>query len=433
MPHGPAGALAALPAHATPRLSADEEAYLRKFYDDDSSRRFSYDHFQKTHGQLLAAVAEGWPARQLSQEYGSPDHLTRACFEADVHRFGYTKTQYQVLQLNQLVKDSKNFAGFKAEAAKLLTNLNERTLRTEYDTAKATSVSTANALRAIAEGAGYARYKATQDDKTRPYHASLHNKVFDMSKPGWENFIPPLGWNCRCHIVYEDDRPKVVTTPDEAEQLLSPDEVARLKKDGFLLNRINQKKLFSQKQNYLNGLQDPEQIALKIGKLQYRDQGQPRWADINQATLPKYQLPDKDRQDAINDFQATAENKVKRYTDYAGRPIFQTEKDALKHLKGDYVSSEQNRQKHYFTIADTLTDPDEVYFFDMSVDAQQGNPAGPHAKLTYSYLKFYQDDTVLAAVVEFSPDQPQLLRTWYQVKKDRSIDESRRGLLIHKK
>ena len=172
MPHGPGAALANLPAHLTPRLSADEEAYLRQFYDDDSSRRFSYDYFQRNHSQLLGAVAEGWPAKELRVEYGSPDHLTRANFEADVHRFGYGKTQYQVLQLNQLLKVSKDFAGFKTEAAKLLTNLNERHLKTEFDMAKATSVSTANALRAIAEGAGFARYRATLDSRTRPYHAS---------------------------------------------------------------------------------------------------------------------------------------------------------------------------------------------------------------------------------------------------------------------
>lgn len=434
MPYGPAAALlAAGPAHASPRLSADEKTYLRKFYDDDNSRRFSYDYFKKTHGQLLEAVNEGWPAKKLQAEYGSTDHLTRACFEADVHRFGYGKTQYQVLQLNQLVKDSKDFASFKAEASKLLSNLNERFLRTEFDTAKATSVSTANALRAIADGAAFARYKATQDKRTRPYHASLHNRVFDMSKPGWERFIPPLGWNCRCHIVYEDDHDGPVTTPAEAEDLLTSDEVARLQKDGFLLNRIDKKQLFSQKQNYLNGLQDPEQIALSIGKLKYSDQGQERWANLDKSQLSAYALPDKSKQDVLDDFAATAVNKVKTYTDYAGRPIFQTEKDLLNHLKPKYLASDENRQKHYFTISDTLTEPDEVYFFDKSVDAQQGNPAGPHAKLSYAYLKFYDDDTVLAAVVEFDDDLPQMLRTWYQVKDASRIDEARRGLLIHKK
>jgi SPP1 gp7 family putative phage head morphogenesis protein len=423
VPHGPAGALAALPAHAVPRLSADEEAYLRKFYDDDSSRRFSYDHFQKTHGQLLEAVNEGWPAKDLKPEYSSPDHLTRACFEADVHRFGYTKTQYQVLQLNQLVKDSKDFAGFKAEASKLLTNLNVRNLKAEFDTAKATSVMTANALRAIAEGAGYMRYKATQDDKTRPYHASLHNRVFDMSKPGWENFVPPLGWNCRCHVVFEDDRPKVVTTPDEAEQLLTPDEVARLKKDGFLLNRIDQKKLFSQKQNYLNGLQDPEQVAYQMGRLQYVDQGQQPWANINKSAMSPVNTPTGLKAaDAKKDFDAAAVNDVREYTDYAGRPLFLRKADLDGHLLDKYTRASQNRQGIYFQIEEVVSDPDEVYFSEFR--KKNGD-----TDLSYTYLKFYNDGVLLTAV-EFSEAQPQIIKSWYNVD---APDTRRNGLLIHRK
>ncbi len=378
---------------------------------------------------------EGWAAKELSHEYGAEDHLTRANFEAGVHRFGYDKTVYQTLQLNQLVKDAKDFNAFKTEAGKLLTNLNVRQLQTQFDTAKATANATANVLRAVASGAKFMRHKATQDTKTRPVHAALHNKVWRIDNPRdteWRRFVVPLGFGCRCNDIFEDDYDGEVITNEDAERLIGPDEVVRLTRDGFLQDRVEKKALFTSTQSYLDGLNNPEQVKFKLGQLKYTDQGQQRWKDIDQSKLPAYQLPDKTKQDVLDDFAATAVKKVKRYTDFRGAPIFQGEKDVLKHLRPQYLTTELNRQKHYFTIEDTLSDPDEVYFFDKSVDGDQGKPAGPNARLTYTYLKFYQDDTVLAALVEFDKDLPQSLRTWYQLRAD-DIDRARAGLLIHKK
>ncbi len=324
------------------------------------------------------------------------------------------------------MKDSKNFADFKTEAAKLLTTLNERHLRTEFDTAKATSVGTANALRAIADGAKFMRYKATQDSRTRPYHASLHNQVFDMSQPGWQRLLPPLGWGCRCHVVYEDAANGPVTSYEEAEQKLGPDEVARLTKDGFLLDRVDKKALFSQKQSYLNGLQDPEQIAFKIGKMQASDQGQLPWAQIDKSGFDALDTSTgKTAADARADFVARATNDAASYTDYTGRPLFLPKTNLEEHLLDKYTRASQNRQGIYFQLDDIVSDPDEVYFFDYYKQNQ------PTPVSSYTYLKFYNDD-VLLTVVEFDKELPQTIKTWYKVDKDK-IDSRRKGLLIHKK
>jgi hypothetical protein len=400
---------------------------LRKFYDDDSSRRFSYEYFQKNHGKLLAGVSDGWPAKGLSTEYGSTDHLTRANFEADVHRFGYGKTQYQVLQLNQLVKDSKDFNAFKTEAAKLLTNLNERHLKTEFDTAKATANATANVLRAVADGAKFMRHKATQDTHTRPVHAALHNKVWRIDNPQdteWRRFVVPLGFGCRCHDVFEDEANKAdIITNEDAERLIGPDEVARLTKDGFLLDRVDKKMLFSQKQSYLDGLKDPEQIAYQMGKLQYADQGQEPWANINKSAFKPMNTPTGlSAADAKKDFDSNAVNDVREYTDYTGRPLFLRKTDLETHLLDKYTRASQNRQGIYTQIEEVVSDPDEVYFAEFR--KKNGD-----VDLSYTYLKFY-DDGVLLTAVEFSEAQPQVIKSWYSV----DVPDSRRnGLLIHRK
>ncbi|MFD2787954.1 phage portal protein family protein [Hymenobacter rubripertinctus] len=422
-----------LPAGAAvPTMSAEEDAYLRAFYDNAGSRGWSYDSFRRTHSKLLAGVAEGLPAAGLSVEYGADDHLVRANFEADVHRFGHNKTVFQVLQLNQLLKDSLDFDDFQKQAGKVLANLNERNLRTEYEMAKATSTQTASAMRAVADGAQFMRYKATLDDKTRPFHAALHNRVFSLATDDWRKFVAPLGWNCRCHNIYEDDHDGELTTYEDAIGLLGTDEVTRLTRDGFLIDRIDKKKLFTDRQNYMNGLPDPEQVKFQIGKLKYSEQGQERWKDLTQTNFPAHTLQNKSKQDALDDFEATAMDKVKRYVDHRGMPVFLREKELQTHLKPKYLASDQNRQQLYFDISAVLSDPDEVYFFDKSVDANNGNPAGPNAKLSYLHLKFYQDDVVLGAVVGFDEGTPQSLQTWYQVRPN-LIDEARRGLLVHKK
>ena len=381
-------------------------------------------------------MSEGWPTKELSVDYGSEDHLTRANFEADVHRFGFDKTVAQTLRLNALLKDAKDFNAFKTEAGKVLANLNVRNLQTEFETAKATAVSTANVLRAVASGAKFMRHRATLDDRTRPVHSLLNNKVWRIDNPNdteWRKWVVPLGWKCRCQDLFEDDaNERDIITTAEAEQLVGADEMVRLTRDGFLQDRVDKKALFTSKQSYLNDLEDPEKLNFSIGKLKYTEQGQQRWKDVDKSGFSPYELPDKSRQDAVDDFNKSAVDKVKTYTDYNGAPIFLREKDLLKHLKGQYLNTELSRQKHYFTIADTLADPDEVYFFDRSKDSEQGRPAGDNAQLQYAYLKFYADDVVLTAQVEFDKEQPQIVRTWYLIE-PKDIDQARRGLLVHKK
>ncbi len=404
-----------MPNHATPRLSAGEEEYLRKFYDAAGGRGWNYQTYQKNHSQLLGAVSEGWPAKTVSHTYGDEDHLTRANFEADVHVFGHGKTVAQTLQLNTLLKDAKDFESFKTEASKVLTNFNERNLRTEFDTAKATANATANVLRAVASGAKYMEHRATMDNHTRPVHAALNGKVWRIDDPkdtAWRAWVVPLGWGCRCHDVFTDDaKAGDLISTDDAERLVGPDEMKRLTEDGFLQDRVHKKALFTSRQGYLANLPGGK-IAFPINDLTYLDQAQEPWKQVEKKDLISYKPAAKSDKDALADFAATAKDAIKAFTDYRGAPLFLSEA-GLKTQVATAAGAEQ-----YFNLEKLVAAPDEVYF-SMAGD-----------ELTNTYLKFYADDTVLSVEVAYSKDLPQTLQSWRKLPAGK-IDAARRGLLIH--
>lgn len=46
----------------------------------------------------------------------------------------------------------------------------------------------------------YWQYIAVLDERTRPAHRALHQRVFRHDDPFWEVFFPPNGFNCRCRV-----------------------------------------------------------------------------------------------------------------------------------------------------------------------------------------------------------------------------------------
>ena len=350
----------------------------------------------------------------MGTSYSDEDHLTRANFEADVHVFGHGKTVAQTLQLNTMLKDSKTYEDFRDKASKLLTTFNERNLRTEYDTAKATANATANVLRAVASGAKYMQHRATQDTHTRPVHAALNGKTWRIDDPKnteWRAWVVPLGWGCRCHDVFLDDAEagSLITAAD-AERLLGPDEMKRLTEDGFLQDRVDKKVLFTSRQSYLANLPGGK-IAFPINDLTYVDQAQEPWKTVSKGKLSTYKAADKSANDALADFARTATDAIKAYRNYRGAPLFLKEAELA-----SQVSTAAGAEQ-YFNLSEVMAAPDEVYFTNGDT-------------MTNTYLKFYADDTVLSMEVEYSKDLPQSVKSWQQVPKAK-IDAARRGLLIH--
>ena len=48
--------------------------------------------------------------------------------------------------------------------------------------------------------APYFQYIAIMDNRTRPEHAAMHEKIFRYDDPIWETMYPPNGFGCRCMV-----------------------------------------------------------------------------------------------------------------------------------------------------------------------------------------------------------------------------------------
>lgn len=47
----------------------------------------------------------------------------------------------------------------------------------------------------------YWRYVAVMDNRVRPEHAAMHDKIYRADDPIWREWYPPNGFNCRCTVV----------------------------------------------------------------------------------------------------------------------------------------------------------------------------------------------------------------------------------------
>jgi len=85
-------------------------------------------------------------------------------------------------------------------------------LRTNYDTA-ANAAYSAGQWEQINENKDifpYLRYVTMQDDKVREEHWALHNLIYPVDDPFWDNYMPPNGRNCRCSVeqLMQSELPK---------------------------------------------------------------------------------------------------------------------------------------------------------------------------------------------------------------------------------
>ena len=89
---------------------------------------------------------------------------------------------------------------------KLEGKLNPNRLRTIFTTNVFTAQSAARyiQLKHFADEDTYWQYVTVDDDRVRPAHQQLHNKVFHCEDVFWDTHYPPNGFNCRCVVVSLD-------------------------------------------------------------------------------------------------------------------------------------------------------------------------------------------------------------------------------------
>ena len=80
--------------------------------------------------------------------------------------------------------------------------VDDRRLKTIFNTNIKTAYAMANYDAGVASGAKYIRYVAVLDGRTRQDHKDLHGIVKPIDDKFWEKNYPPNGWNCRCSVMF---------------------------------------------------------------------------------------------------------------------------------------------------------------------------------------------------------------------------------------
>lgn len=94
------------------------------------------------------------------------------------------------------------------------------------------------------------QYRTANDERVRSEHRKLHGVTLPVDDPFWNDYTPPLGWNCRCTIaeVLKDDYP----VSDSTRATSTAERITSAPKDKiFRFNPAKEKRVFPKQHPYL--------------------------------------------------------------------------------------------------------------------------------------------------------------------------------------
>lgn len=118
--------------------------------------------------------------------------------------FSGFRTFRQLQELSYILQDAdfSNKDEFLKRVQKLGYTYNKVWLQTEADYAIACSLMAAKWNDFYKNKDDYfLQYRTANDEKVRYSHQLLNRTTLPMDDPFWEEYYPPLGWNCRCNVV----------------------------------------------------------------------------------------------------------------------------------------------------------------------------------------------------------------------------------------
>jgi hypothetical protein len=374
-------------------LSDDEEAFLKKYFENPDSINWNYKAFKITNDKLLEGLKQGFNG--VDTDFESEDHKMMQLFQSNIHRFGVDKTFKEIMDMNEILKTSKDFSEFRQRAKVLFPNYRERWLRAEYDQAYNTSRMGARYIQMMKDIviAPFWRLVAILDKGTTKICRSLDQKVFSkLDIKAWL-FLPPNHWLCRSDAEdvlagYDGE----VSTYDDAV-LGDPDGYEKMIKSGFAVNWGDAAQVFSETQSYLHkaGV-DP----LDVQSLTFKDYELAPQSKINEAAeLSELPL-------LFNLF--TDRSGLAKFTDVFELPVW-LEKTLF----------ESTNVKLRNNIKEVLINPSEVFWHT-------------EGDLNYkTFMKFYKTETV-QVITSFREKE---IAKIIKIDTVDNIDELRKGLLLY--
>lgn len=185
--------------------------------------------------------------------------------------FSGLKTYHQLKQASLLLQDEKGgikpYNQFQQEVLKLHVSYNVNYLNAEYNFAASAAQMAAKWNDFEQDGDQYhLQFRTADDEKVRTSHEVLHNTTLPPSDPFWNEYMPPLDWNCRCTVVQvlKDKYPLSNSTEAIGKGQKA---TTRLGKDGvnraamFRFNPGKQKVIYPEKHPYFKVQQGVKEIV----------------------------------------------------------------------------------------------------------------------------------------------------------------------------
>lgn len=134
------------------------------------------------------------------------DEAFKSKLEDSVFNFSGFKTNKELEEVNSLLRDENGnlrpFDQFKQDVLKLNDKYNLNYLQAEYNMA-VQSAQMASKWQDFEAHKDFVnlQYRTAGDEKVREEHRALDGTTLPVEDPFWSEYLPPLGWNCRCTVV----------------------------------------------------------------------------------------------------------------------------------------------------------------------------------------------------------------------------------------
>lgn len=172
-----------------------------------------------------------------------------SCLRADARRFAAYKAHYVETAVKNLLNDEKTPAEQRQANAERAMRTFQRWGQTERNYAVQSTQMAEKWQEFEKDGDRYLlQYRTAHDEKVRATHAALHGVTLPPDDPFWDEYYPPLGWNCRCTVV-QVRRGKYPAS--DSSTSIANGRAATEKTPSFRFNPGKQRKCFPDNVSYL--------------------------------------------------------------------------------------------------------------------------------------------------------------------------------------
>lgn len=189
----------------------------------------------------------------LSVKHDVPEDLV-STLRKNVFFFSGFKTHHELTEASRMLQSEdggfKSFEKFYEDVKTIDKTYNRNYLKAEYNFATASTQMAVKWKEWEKSADRYdLQYRTAGDDRVREEHEALDGITLPMTDPFWNEYLPPMGWNCRCTAVRVRKGKYPTSDSDEAIQK-GKNCTSKPKQQIFRFNPGKQEKIFPPKHPY---------------------------------------------------------------------------------------------------------------------------------------------------------------------------------------